>query len=43
MQAHNTFSAPDAVRPAPVEGLKLGESTLTLTLPARSVVIVELR
>jgi alpha-N-arabinofuranosidase len=43
MQAHNTFAAPDTVRPVPFEGLKLAAGTLTLTLPAKSVVVVELR
>jgi alpha-N-arabinofuranosidase len=43
MQAHNTFAAPDAVKPMPFEGVKLAGSTLTLTLPAKSVAVVELR
>jgi alpha-N-arabinofuranosidase len=43
MQAHNTFAAPDTVKPVPFEGLKLAAGTLTLTLPAKSVVVVELR
>jgi alpha-N-arabinofuranosidase len=43
MQTHNTFAAPDAVKPVPFDGVKLAGSTLSLTLPARSVVIVELR
>jgi alpha-L-arabinofuranosidase len=43
MQAHNTFAAPDAVKPVPFEGVKLAGSTLTLTLPAKSVAVVELR
>jgi alpha-N-arabinofuranosidase len=43
MQSHNTFAAPDAVKPVPFEGVKLAGSTLSLTLPAKSVVVVELR
>jgi alpha-N-arabinofuranosidase len=43
MQAHNTFAAPDTVKPVPFEGVKLAGSTLTLTLPAKSVAVVELR
>jgi alpha-N-arabinofuranosidase len=43
MQTHNTFAAPDTVRPVPFEGVKLAAGTLTLTLPAKSVVVVELR
>jgi alpha-N-arabinofuranosidase len=43
MQAHNTFAAPDAVKPMPFEGVKLAGSTLTLTLPAKSVAVIEVR
>jgi len=43
MQAHNTFAAPDAVVPVPFDGLRLASGTLSLTLPAKSVVVVELR
>jgi alpha-N-arabinofuranosidase len=43
MQAHNTFAAPDAVKPVPFDGVTLAGSTLTLTLPAKSVAVVELR
>jgi alpha-N-arabinofuranosidase len=43
MQAHNTFAAPDAVKPVPLEGVRLSGGTLTLTLPAKSVAVIELR
>jgi alpha-N-arabinofuranosidase len=43
MQAHNTFAAPDTVKPVPFEGLNLAAGTLRLTLPAKSVVVIELR
>ena len=43
MQAHNTFAAPDTVRPVPFEGVKLAGSTLTVTLPAKSVAVLELK
>jgi len=43
MQAHNTFAAPDTVKPVPFDGLRLAAGTLSLTLPAKSVVVVELR
>jgi alpha-N-arabinofuranosidase len=43
MQAHNTFAAPDTVKPVPFEGVRLAAGTLTLTLPARSVAVIELR
>jgi alpha-N-arabinofuranosidase len=43
MQAHNTFAAPDAVKPVPFEGVRLAANTLTLTLPPKSVAVIELR
>jgi alpha-N-arabinofuranosidase len=43
MQAHNTFAAPDAVKPVPFAGVRLAGNALMLTLPAKSVAIVELR
>jgi alpha-N-arabinofuranosidase len=43
MQAHNTFAAPDAVKPVPFDGVTLAGNVLTLTLPAKSVAVVELR
>ena len=43
MQAHNTFAAPDTVTPVPFDGLRLAGSVLTLTLPAKSVAVIELR
>ena len=42
MNAHNTFAAPDAVKPAPFNGAKLSGDTLAVELPAKSVVILEL-
>jgi alpha-N-arabinofuranosidase len=41
--AHNTFDAPHAVKPEPIDGVTLAGGTLTLTLPARSVAVIELR
>jgi alpha-N-arabinofuranosidase len=43
MQAHNTFAAPDTVKPTPFTGVTLAGGTLSVSLPARSVVVVELR
>jgi alpha-N-arabinofuranosidase len=43
MNSHNTFAATDVVRPVTFEGMTLAGGTLTLTLPAKSVVIVELK
>ena len=42
MDAHNTFAAPDAVHPVPFTGATLADGKLTVTLPAKSVVILEL-
>jgi alpha-N-arabinofuranosidase len=43
MQAHNTFDAPDTVRPAAFDGATLQGNQLTITLPPMSVVVLELR
>jgi alpha-N-arabinofuranosidase len=43
MDAHNTFDRPDAVKPAPFAGARVVNSQLTVTLPAHSVVVLELR
>jgi alpha-N-arabinofuranosidase len=43
MQAHNTFAAPDTVRPVPFDGARLTGASLDVRLPARSVAIIELR
>ena len=43
MQAHNTFDAPDAVKPAVMAGVTLAGGTLHVTLPGKSVVVIELR
>jgi len=42
MDAHNTFAAPDTVKPAPFTGATLTGDQLTVTLPAKSVVVLEL-
>jgi alpha-L-arabinofuranosidase len=42
MNAHNSFDHPDAVKPKPFDGAQLGEGALRVTLPAKSVVILEL-
>ncbi len=42
MQDHNTFTAPDVVKPQPFTGAKLDAAKLTLTLPAKSVIILTL-
>ena len=40
MDAHNTFEAPSAVRPAAFTGAKLSNAALSLTLPSKSVVVL---
>jgi alpha-N-arabinofuranosidase len=43
MNAHNTFAAPDAVKPVALDGVTLAGGVLGIRLPARSVVVVALR
>jgi alpha-L-arabinofuranosidase len=43
MQAHNTFDAPEYVRPAEFQGATLHDNRLTIGLPAMSVVTLELK
>ncbi|QQS48032.1 MAG: alpha-N-arabinofuranosidase [Acidobacteriota bacterium] len=43
MTAHNTFDKPGSVKPAPFTGHKLQNSQLTLTIPSKSVVMVEIQ
>ncbi len=42
MDAHNTFADPHAVEPAAFRGASIGAGTLRVTLPAKSVVVLEL-
>ncbi len=42
MNARNTFEAPDAVHPVPFTGASLAGATLTVALPAKSIVVLEL-
>ena len=43
IDAHNTFDAPDAVRPAAFGGASVKGDTLEVRLPAKSVVVLALR
>ena len=43
MNAHNTFERPDALRPLPFQAARLDAGTLTVELPPKSVVALELR
>ncbi len=41
MNAHNTFEEPAAVAPAAFDGAALRNGILTVNLPAKSVVVLE--
>ncbi|RIV81083.1 alpha-N-arabinofuranosidase [Aurantiacibacter xanthus] len=43
MDAHNTFDRPDVVAPQDFSGARVSGGTLTATLPAKSVVVLQLR
>jgi len=42
MASHNSFDAPDTVAPRPFDDLSIDGNTLNLTLPAKSIVMIEL-
>jgi alpha-N-arabinofuranosidase len=42
MDAHNTFEAPEAIKPVAFTGATLANGKLTVTLPAKSVVVLEM-
>ena len=41
--AHNTFDAPERVKPGPFDGAKLSDGKLTVELPAHAVVVLTLK
>lgn len=43
INAHNTFDAPETVHPIPFSGAQVGNGTLTVTLPPKSVTVLELQ
>jgi alpha-N-arabinofuranosidase len=43
MDSHNTFDAPDAVHPVTFDGAKIVNGRLTLTLPPKSVVVLDVK
>jgi alpha-N-arabinofuranosidase len=43
MNGYNTFDRPDAVKPAPFTGARVTAGQLGVTLPAHSVIVLELR
>ncbi len=42
MDAHNSFDAPDRVRPQPFDGARASKNGVTLTLPPKSLVVLAL-
>jgi alpha-L-arabinofuranosidase len=40
MNAHNTFEAPNTIQPTTLNGVKLADGKVTVTLPARSVAVL---
>jgi alpha-N-arabinofuranosidase len=43
MDAENTFGAPDAVKPVAIQGARVDHGGVTLTVPAKAVVVVEIQ
>ena len=43
MDAHNTFDHPDAVKPAPFTGFERKGEEIAITLPSKSVVMLEIQ
>ena len=43
MNAHNTFEAPDVVKPARLKGLRIDGNSITGTIPSKSVVVFSVR
>ena len=43
MNARNTFDEPSAVRPAPFTGVRVSGEKVTIELPPKSVVVLELQ
>ena len=43
LNAHNTFEQPNAVQPADFKGARLAGDTITIALPSKSIVVLELR
>jgi alpha-N-arabinofuranosidase len=43
INAHNTFDQPETVKPAVFDGVKIAGTTLLLDLPAKSVVVLEVK
>jgi alpha-N-arabinofuranosidase len=43
MNGHNTFENPEAVKPAPFEGVRKRGDSISVLLPAKAVVVLEIR
>ena len=43
MDAHNSFDSPDAVTPQPFADARIAGGTLSVTVPAKSVLVLDLR
>ena len=43
INSYNSFEQPDAVRPAPFTGARLADGRLTVIVPPKSVIVLELR
>ena len=43
MNAHNSFDAPETIKPAPFTGAQVSGGTLSVTLPPKSVVVLDLQ
>jgi alpha-N-arabinofuranosidase len=43
MDAHNTFDAPDAVHPVAFDGARIVKGRLSLRLPPKSVVVLDVK
>jgi alpha-N-arabinofuranosidase len=42
MNAYNSFEKPETVKPSVFSGFKLADGVLTITMPSKSVVVLEL-
>jgi alpha-N-arabinofuranosidase len=42
MNSHNTFTAPNAVAPKSFEGIRAADQAVRFTLPAKSIVVIEM-
>ena len=43
INAHNSFEVPETVRPLPFSGAQISNDMLTVTLPPKSVVVLDLQ